>query len=256
VIVSHNEIRDELIDPASKNFHLIQGTRRTNNLPWSHAATMPDLVPANPSVTRIYPRKEGEERGDVLIRGLWAHGTDCIIDVRVTQTSTPIAISPKNLIRSWQHTKRRKGRSISSPALIHTVSHFSPFVVSNVVSNVVSTDGCLFGKRAKTLLKRLSSVLSEKWGKSYSEVCGYVNARMSIVASPLFEPGTHLLSTRVPCTNQPYEQPPPPVGRQGRAQLVPPLDFMTTWVRFSHCLVISASYHESRVHLLLPIYVP
>ncbi len=44
---------------------------------------MPDLDPADPSLTR-YPRKEGDERGDVLIRGLWARGTDCIIDVRVT----------------------------------------------------------------------------------------------------------------------------------------------------------------------------
>jgi hypothetical protein len=44
---------------------------------------------------------------------------------------------------------------------------------------VVSTDG-LIGKEAKTLLKKLSSLLAEKWGEAYSEVCGYVNARMSI----------------------------------------------------------------------------
>jgi hypothetical protein len=44
---------------------------------------------------------------------------------------------------------------------------------------VVSTDG-LIGKEAKTLMKRLSLILAEKWEKPYAEVCGYVNAHMSI----------------------------------------------------------------------------
>jgi hypothetical protein len=30
------------------------------------------------------------------------------------------------------------------------------------------------------LLKKLSALLAEKWEKPYSEICGYVNARMSI----------------------------------------------------------------------------
>jgi hypothetical protein len=42
-----------------------------------------------------------------------------------------------------------------------------------------SMDG-LFGKEAKTLLKKLSGLLAKKWDKPYSEVCGYVIARMSI----------------------------------------------------------------------------
>jgi hypothetical protein len=45
---------------------------------------------------------------------------------------------------------------------------------------VVSTDG-LIGKEAKTFLKKLSTLLAEKWEKPYSVVvCGYVNAQMSI----------------------------------------------------------------------------
>jgi hypothetical protein len=39
-----------------------------------------------PSVTRTLHKTQGVERGDVLIRGLWVLGTDCIIDVRVTDT--------------------------------------------------------------------------------------------------------------------------------------------------------------------------
>jgi hypothetical protein len=49
--------------------------------------------------------------------------------------------------------------------------HFSPFVAS--------TDG-LLGKESRTLLKKLSALLAEKWEKPYSKICGYVNARMSI----------------------------------------------------------------------------
>jgi hypothetical protein len=46
---------------------------------------------------------------------------------------------------------------------------------------VVSTDGRLGTKEAKILLKKLAARLAEKWEKPYSEVCGYVNDRMSIV---------------------------------------------------------------------------
>ncbi len=69
---------------------------------------------------------------------------------------------------------------------------------------MVSTDG-LLGKEAKTLLKKLSSVLSEKWGKSYSEVCGYVNARMSIAIVR----ATHLClrGSRVPASRMSNRRP-------------------------------------------------
>ena len=49
--------------------------------------------------------------------------------------------------------------------------HFTPFVVS--------ADG-LIAREAKSLLRKISSLLAVKSGKSYSEVCGFVNARMSI----------------------------------------------------------------------------
>jgi hypothetical protein len=44
---------------------------------------------------------------------------------------------------------------------------------------LIHTDG-LIGKELKTLLKKLSSLLAEKWEKPYSVVCGYLNAQMSI----------------------------------------------------------------------------
>jgi hypothetical protein len=67
------------------------------------------------------------------------------------------------------HKQEKKKKYLE--ACLGQCHHFSPFMVS--------TDG-LFGKEAKTLLKKLPGLLAEKWEKPYSEVCGYVNARMSI----------------------------------------------------------------------------
>jgi hypothetical protein len=37
-----------------------------------------------------------------------------------------------------------------------------------------------FSKESRTLLKKLSALLAEKWEKPYSEIYGYANAQMSI----------------------------------------------------------------------------
>ena len=48
---------------------------------------------------------------------------------------------------------------------------FTPFVVSS--------DG-LLGREAKSLIKQLSVLLTEKWNKPYSVVCGIIRSRISI----------------------------------------------------------------------------
>ena len=44
---------------------------------------------------------------------------------------------------------------------------------------IVSTDGCL-GEAAEAFLKRLGRRLAEKWQRAYSQVFGFIKARMSI----------------------------------------------------------------------------
>jgi hypothetical protein len=66
---------------------------------------------------------------------------------------------------------------------------------------VVSVDG-LLGREAKTFSKRLaaSSQLSSKWQPSYSEVCGYVNARLSITivrATHLYLRGSRIPTDKI-----------------------------------------------------------
>ena len=169
VISRHNEIRDELSDLASKalspssvrdepkihNGRTLEGKSDEENK-------------ENP-VKRLFCNKGTEDRGDILIRSLWARGTDCIIDVRITDVDAKSNRSkdPDKVLATHEREKKKKYLE----ACLDQRRHFSPFVVS--------TDG-LLGKEAKTLLKKLSGLLAEKWEKPYSEVCGYVKARMSI----------------------------------------------------------------------------
>jgi hypothetical protein len=122
-----------------------------------------------PPVTRNLHKNRDELRGDLLVRGFWGRGTDCIIDVRVTDTDAKSNLSkdPAKVLEAHEKEKERKYLK----SCLEQCRHFTPFVVS--------TDG-LIGKEAKTLLKKLCSLLAEKWEKPYSVVCGYVNAQMSI----------------------------------------------------------------------------
>jgi hypothetical protein len=119
-----------------------------------------------PSVTRHLHKNQGDERGDVLVRGFWKNGTDCIIDIRCTDIDAKSVLSkdPAKVLENQEREKKKKYLG----ACLAQRRHFTPFVVS--------TDG-LLGREAKRFL---STLLVVKWEKPYSHVCGYVNARMSI----------------------------------------------------------------------------
>jgi hypothetical protein len=120
-----------------------------------------------------------------LIRGLWQNGTDCIIDVRLTDTDAP-SYRSRDPAKVLEQHEREKKRKYLQPCLEQR-RHFSPFVAS--------TDGML-GKEATTMLKKLSARIAEKSGERYSKVCGAIKARMSIAIAR----ATHLClrGSRVP----------------------------------------------------------
>jgi hypothetical protein len=194
VISRHNEIRDEVADLASKA--IVPSAVR--NEPLIHASCpavkTSELDQDQPAVSRNLHKNRGETRRDVSIRGLWTRGTDCIIDVRVTDTGAKSNLSkdPAKVLEA--HEKEKKKKYLG--ACLEQRRTFTPFVVS--------TDG-LIGKEAKTLLKKLSTLLADKWGKSYSDVCGYVNARMSIAIVR----ATHLClrGSRVPSSQMSNRRP-------------------------------------------------
>jgi hypothetical protein len=85
---------------------------------------------------------EDDERGDLLIRGFWARGTDAIINVRVTNTDAKSYWSKDPHKVLAQHEKEKKRKYLASCTA--QCKHFTPFVIS--------TDG-LLGHEVAELLK-------------------------------------------------------------------------------------------------------
>ena len=83
------------------------------------------------------------------------NGTDCIIDVRVTDLD---AKCDRNMDPEKVKQKHEKKKKYLQACLAQR-RHFAPFVAS--------TDGML-SKESKTLLKKLSSLLADKWEKTVS----------------------------------------------------------------------------------------
>ncbi len=131
-----------------------------------------------------------------MIRGFWSCGTNCIVDVRITDLDSKSYLkkSSNKVLAGQEQEKKRKYLE----ACLEQQQHFTPFVCS--------TDG-LLGREAHTFAKRLSAKLANIWQHPYSQVCGYVNARLSIAivcATPV--------PTRQPYPGQPHQHKAPPVG--------------------------------------------
>jgi hypothetical protein len=122
VISRHNEIRDELADLAAKA--IIPSAVR--NEPLIHASCpavkMSELDQKDqPAVSRNLHKNRGEIRGDVSIRGLWNRGTDCIINVRVTDIDAKSNLSkdPAKVLEAHEKEKKNRG-------LPRATSYFHP----------------------------------------------------------------------------------------------------------------------------------
>lgn len=170
IIARHNELRDELCDLAVRAI----GRPAVRDEPLIHPsrpAAQPTASDKSAHPVQCNRRKQfdNDDRGDVLIRGLWARGTDCILDIRVTDTDAQSNRSkdPKEVLA--QHEQQKKKKYLA--ACLAQRRHFTPFVVS--------ADG-LLGNEAQSVLQNLSARFAEKSGKSYSAVCGFMRAHMSI----------------------------------------------------------------------------
>lgn len=110
-----------------------------------------------------------ELRGDIGVAGFWRRGTMTVFDVRVTDTDSPSVRTqdPVKILRRHETEKKTK----YGAACEARRKHFTPLVFS--------VDG-LQGVEAKAASQRLASLLSTKWSRTYSEVCGYVRSRLSV----------------------------------------------------------------------------
>jgi hypothetical protein len=110
-----------------------------------------------------------EARGDVKIHGLWEKGSDCILDIRITDTdakSYQNIASAKVLERA---AKVKKDKYLI--ACLERRRTFMPLVYS--------VDG-MACKEALAFEKRVASLLASKWNRPYSEMVGFVRGRMSL----------------------------------------------------------------------------
>ena len=195
VITRHNEIHDELADIAEKAFC----ASAIRNEPKIHLGCDNEAKNANKSDNTTAVKKNlckttGDERGDLLIRSLWSNSTDCIIDVRITDTDQK-TYKDKDPLKVLEQHEREKKRKYLQPCLDQR-RNFTPFVVS--------TDG-LLGKEASTLIKNLAGRIATKSGGHYSHICGALKARMSLAIVR----ATHLClrGSRVPTSQMSNRRP-------------------------------------------------
>ena len=108
-------------------------------------------------------------RGDISARGFWRRQTNCVVDVRLTDTDqrTWRGRSVEKAILAQEREKKEKYLSDCQAARMD----FTPFVVS--------VDGVL-GREASMFLKRLTQHLAGRWEAAPSQIANYINTKMSI----------------------------------------------------------------------------
>eukprot|EP00956_Cyclotella_meneghiniana_P033352 scaffold95206_cov68-Cyclotella_meneghiniana.AAC.1 len=110
-----------------------------------------------------------ENRGDIVVDGFWKPGRRCIFDVRLTDTEcrTTRNQEPGKVLDKCEKLKKEK--------------HLAPCLAMrrDFTPLVYSVDG-MAGRETKQAERRVASLLAHKWKKEYSEMVGYVRARMAL----------------------------------------------------------------------------
>ena len=144
----HNEVRDALGDIAAMAYREV--TKEPIVREPDEARNLPALV------------------ADLGVRGVWQPQTEALFDIRVIDTDAQSHVQ-RSVDAVLASAEREKKRKYSEAAMARHAS-FSPFVLS--------VDGQM-GREARVFMKRVAEKLAIKWQRSYSEVMGWVQARMS-----------------------------------------------------------------------------
>ena len=110
-----------------------------------------------------------EARGDVKVHGLWEKGSDCILDIQVTDTDARSYQSISSAKVLERAAKVKKSKYLE--ACLERRRSFMPLVYS--------VDG-MACKEAKAFEKRVASLMATKLDRQYSEMVGFVRGRMSL----------------------------------------------------------------------------
>ena len=119
--------------------------------------------------TKQHPPPPQELLGDLGVHGFWRRGTTAIFDIRVTDTDAAgyRRKDPAKVLADQEKAKKKK----YGEACQEAHRHFTPLVFS--------VDG-MEGAEATAARKRLASRLAAKWGRNYSQVCGFVRSRLAM----------------------------------------------------------------------------
>ncbi len=102
------------------------------------------------------------------MRGVWQPQSEALLDIRVVDTDTQSYV--QRAVSAVLATAEREKKRKYTQAVEARQASFSPFVLS--------VDGFL-AHEARFTITRFANKLSIKWGKSYSEVMGWVQTRLS-----------------------------------------------------------------------------
>ena len=151
VIARHNSIRDALFHLAVEAFGK------------SWVGIEPTIYPPGYK----HPDANGQ-RGDVSVKGLWARGINCIIDVVMphAEAVSNLAKTPDAVVRTAQLKKKREYGPVCKARRLH----LTPFAVSS--SGIMAPE-------AKALLKKFGRVLADKWEQPRSVTTNYVVTKVS-----------------------------------------------------------------------------
>jgi len=124
-----------------------------------------DVRQAGAAATEPQP----ELHGGVSAHGFWKQGTTTIFDIRVTDMDAASyrTTDPKTVLQCHECKKKAKYNNLC----LACHWHFTPLVFS---------DNGMQGKEATAAIKKLSSHLTSKWKRTYSEVCGFTKSCLSI----------------------------------------------------------------------------
>jgi hypothetical protein len=149
VIFRHNESRDELVNLAAGKALTHSAARDEPLIKPSHVKEKEKDAPiTDTSQKKTEQTAAGEDdRGDLLVRGFWAKGTDCMLDVRVTDTDAKShskrdpAKEPESVAREGEETKVFGGMPRKTSSL-HPFCLLSGWHARTRGQNLRPTSGC------------------------------------------------------------------------------------------------------------------
>jgi hypothetical protein len=181
VISRHNEIRDELSDLASEALT----PSAVRDEPKIHACRNPeeksDKENQADSVKCLFLRNNrNEDRGDILIRGLWSRSTDCMIDVQITDVDAKSNRSEDSDEVSEAHERKKKKKQLRSVIVAIVSICGADVVVFPWHFSFMDAMCDLSAKNARVfkLIRRSSSpwggaVSDGGWGVAMSRSCSF-----------------------------------------------------------------------------------